>query len=48
MNNKNERVMIGVHKDLAKGLDEIGFNVKIKTRPSVIAFLVDKYRSDLE
>lgn len=42
------RVMIGVDRDLAKGLDDIGFSVRLKTRPSVIAFLVEKYRSDLE
>lgn len=42
------RVMIGVDQDLAKAMDDIGFSVKLKTRPSVIAFLVEKYRSDLE
>lgn len=42
------RIMIGIDKDLAQNLDEIGFSVKIKSRPSIIAFLIDKYRRDLE
>ena len=42
------RVMIGVDKELALALDEVGFSVKLKTRPSVIAFLVEKFRRDLE
>lgn len=42
------RIMIGIDKDLAKHLDDIGFSVKIKSRPNIIAFLIEKYRGDLQ
>ena len=38
------RVFVGIDKLIASDLDEIGFSIKIKTRPSVIAFLVSQYK----
>jgi metal-responsive CopG/Arc/MetJ family transcriptional regulator len=43
MSETKKRIMIGIDQELAKSLDEIGFNVKIKTRPSVIAFLINSF-----
>ena len=36
--------MIGIAKELASELDEIGFSMKVKTRPSVIAFLIRDFK----
>jgi metal-responsive CopG/Arc/MetJ family transcriptional regulator len=39
----NNRIQIGLSNKLAIKLDDIGFKNKIKTRPKIIAYLIDNF-----
>lgn len=43
-----ERIAIGLDSKLIVRLEDIGFANKIKTRPKIIKYLIEKYESDLQ